>query len=161
MGIRGSSLFPFEFFVWDLRFPGPDMSDLGLSHIALPCTDLERTIAFYRRFAQMEVVHRRRDDDTAVAWLSDRTRPFVVVFLESDTVDAPLGPFAHLGVGVASRDEVDRLCRMAKEEGVTVIGPYDSGPPAGYYAFLKDPDGHNLEVSHGQDVEQAVAQERS
>ena len=48
------------------------MIDVGLTHIALTVTDLDVSIAFYAKYAGMEVVHRR----SGVAWLSDRTRPF-------------------------------------------------------------------------------------
>jgi hypothetical protein len=32
------------------------------------------------------------------------------------------------------------------------MGPRDYGPPVGYWAFLSDPDGHTVEISHGQEV---------
>ncbi len=32
----------------------------------------------------------------------------------------------------------------------------DSGPPVGYWAFFRDPDGNTLELSYGQDVRSAV-----
>ena len=35
--------------------------------------------------------------------------------------------------------------------------PVDSGYPAGYWAFIKDPGRHNLELSYGQEVGLAVA----
>ena len=122
--------------------------------MALPVTDLERSVAFYTRYAAMQVVHRRE----GVVWLSDRTRPFVIVLIETREVVAPLTPVAHLGVACASRAEVDALCREAEREGVLVSGPLDYGPPVGYWAFLRDPDGHTLEVSHGQEVGLAVAE---
>jgi catechol 2,3-dioxygenase-like lactoylglutathione lyase family enzyme len=48
--------------------------DLGLTHVALPVTDVDASVDFYRRYADMAVVHRRHDDetDTTVAWVSDR-----------------------------------------------------------------------------------------
>ncbi len=122
--------------------------DVGLTHVALPVTSLAASEAFYARYAAMRVVHRRE----GVLWLSDRTRPFVIVLLETPAVETPLGPFAHLGVGCDSRDEVDRLCAEATAEEREVIGPFDSGPPVGYWAFIRDPDGHNLEISFGQEV---------
>lgn len=111
-------------------------------------------MAFYQKYAAMEVVHRRvdADDGIEVVWLSDRTRPFAVVLLQSDEVTHPLRPDGHLGVGCASRDDVDRLCRLAKSEGVLLMGPKDSGYPVGYWALLKDPDGHTLEIAFGQEV---------
>jgi catechol 2,3-dioxygenase-like lactoylglutathione lyase family enzyme len=124
------------------------MTDVGLTHVALAATDLDASIAFYRRYAQMQVVHRR----PGVVWLSDKTRPFVIVLMESPSVDQPLRPFAHLGAACASREEVDRLCQLAREEGCLLDGPADEGPPVGYWAFLRDPDAHTLEISYGQDV---------
>lgn len=130
------------------------MIDVGLTHVALQVTDVERSIAFYSRYAAMQVVHRRADeaDGREVVWLSDRTRPFVIVLAESREVGAVLTPFAHLGVGCASRGEVDRLCEEARREGLLLRGPTDSGPPVGYWAFLRDPDGHTLELSFGQEI---------
>jgi hypothetical protein len=102
----------------------------------------------------MRVVHRRRDETagTSVVWLSDLTRPFVIVLVETERVDGGLSGFAHLGVACESRAEVDRHCADARSEGRRVVGPLDSGPPVGYWAFIADPDGHNLELSHGQEV---------
>ena len=127
------------------------MSDIGLTHVALPARDLAESTAFYAKFARMQVVHQRE----GVLWLSDKTRPFVIVLVESEQV-APLAPFAHLGVGCESRLEVDALCEMARAEDCLVSGPEDSGPPVGYWAFFRDPDGHTLEISYGQDVGLAV-----
>jgi len=116
--------------------------------VALPVADLERSVAFYARYAAMQVVHRRE----GVVWLSDRTRPFVIVLIESGDAIAPLRPVAHLGVACGSREDVDALCGQARDEGALLDGPLDYGPPVGYWAFLRDPDGHTLEVSHGQEV---------
>ena len=114
--------------------------------------DLDTSIAFYARYARMQVVHRRE----GVVWLSDRTRPFVIVLITSHAAVDPLRPDAHLGVACESRAEVDRLCALARAEKRLVSGPEDYGPPVGYWAFLSDPDGHTLEISHGQDVGLAV-----
>ncbi len=134
------------------------MSDLGLTHVALPVTNLEASLDFYARYARMRVVHRRKDAATGseVAWISDGTRPFVIVLITADRVDQPLAPMSHLGVGLESRDEVDRLCGEARQEGVLRLGPFDAGYPVGYWALLSDPDGHTLEISHGQEVGLAV-----
>jgi len=124
------------------------MSDIGLTHIALPAVSLDASAAFYARYAAMRVVHQRHD----VVWLSDLTRAFAVVLIKAQSVPHPLLPFAHLGVGVASRNEVDRLCALASEEGCLLRQAEDHGPPVGYWALIRDPDGHTLEVSYGQEV---------
>ena len=135
--------------------------DRGLTHVALPVTDIEASLDFYRRFADMDVVHRRRDDQTGdeVVWVSDRTRPFVVL-IGHDRPGGGLTGFSHLGVGCETRAEVERRCDLARREGRAVLGPHDSGPPVGYWGFITDPDGNNLELSHGQEVGLTVEQAR-
>jgi catechol 2,3-dioxygenase-like lactoylglutathione lyase family enzyme len=140
------------------------VSDLGFTHVALLSGDVDASVAFYRKYAGMEVVHERRDGGSHVAWVSDHTRPFVIVLIEvpswvpralqraANRLLRTLVPFEHLGVGCASRDDVDRLCAAAKADGCLDRGPIDYGPPVGYWAFITDPDGHTLEVSHGQEV---------
>ncbi len=149
------------------------MSDVGFTHVALLVGDLDASVAFYAKYARMEVVHQRSDGSSRVAWVSDRTRPFVIVLIEIPrVVPRPLlrlangllrllVQFEHMGVGCASREEVDRLAAEAKAEGRLARGPRDAGPPVGYWAFLTDPDGHTLELSFGQEVGLTVDHARS
>jgi catechol 2,3-dioxygenase-like lactoylglutathione lyase family enzyme len=96
------------------------MIDIGLTHIALPVSNVERSIDFYSTYAGMQVVHRRTDkaEGVAVVWLTDLTRPFVIVLIQKNSVDTVLSPFAHLGVGCKSREYMDSLCEKARQEGV-------------------------------------------
>ena len=132
--------------------------DHGITHVALPVTDLPASLDFYERYAHMQVVHRRTDADsgTSVAWISDLTRPFVIVLIEVPAEDPRRAPRRRRTAtsGWASRAEraVDDLCARAHAEQRTVLGPVDSGPPVGYWAYIVDPDGHNLEISFGQEV---------
>ena len=128
------------------------MADIGLTHVALPVRSLAGSVAFYDKYAGMQVVHQR----PGVAWVSDGTRPFAVVLIETQNEIKPLLPMAHLGVGVPSRDEVDRLCALARDERCLLREPEDSGPPVGYWALIRDPDGHTLEVAYGQELRLAV-----
>lgn len=135
------------------------MPDLGFTHVALPVTDLDASIAFYAKYAGMQVVHRRAqasNPEMEIAWLSDRTRLFAIVLAEATKVEYPLGPFAHLGVACTSREEIDRLCAEARVDKLLRKEPRHMGEPAGYLAFISDPDGHTLELSYGQEVKLAV-----
>ncbi|MEH2069571.1 MAG: VOC family protein [Nostoc sp.] len=138
------------------------MSDLGFTHIALAVRDVDASIAFYTRYAQMTVVHRRTDEaiQSDVAWISDLTRPFVIVLIQVAKVEGVLLPQSHLGVAYHNREEVDRLCDEARQEKVLLVGPNDFGSPVGYWAYLRDPDGHTLEISYGQKVNFTVEQAR-
>ncbi|MCU6214193.1 VOC family protein [Enterobacter bugandensis] len=130
--------------------------DVGFTHVAFMVRDLEKSLAFYRRYAGMDVIHSREPDlPTArkVAWLTDHTRPFALVLVQADTVtDTPLGHFGHLGIACATREEIDRKTAVAAKEGVLRKAPEDLGDPVGYYVFFSDPDGNTLELSYGQRV---------
>src|SRR4030095_7487639 len=110
------------------------MVDLGLTHMALPVSNLNDSIAFDTKYARMQVVHRRTVPTTGfeVAWISDKTRPFVIVLSERSQVARPLVRPAPLGGAGARREEVERLCALARGEGRLLNGPRDAGPPIGY-----------------------------
>ncbi|KUQ62083.1 VOC family protein [Enterobacter bugandensis] len=130
--------------------------DVGFTHVAFMVRDLGKSLAFYRRYAGMDVIHSREPDlPTArkVAWLTDHTRPFALVLVQADNVtDTPLGHFGHLGIACATREEIDRKTAMAAKEGVLRKAPKELGDPVGYFVFFADPDGNTLELSYGQRV---------
>lgn len=134
--------------------------DRGLSHIALTVHDVDRSIDFYREFADLEVVHQRGQPGRRVVWLSDLRLPFALVLVESETDEVRLGGVAHLGIACANRETVDRLAGRAREAGCLLREPEDGGNPVGYWTLLEDPDGHNVELSFGQEVAAGVEQAR-
>jgi catechol 2,3-dioxygenase-like lactoylglutathione lyase family enzyme len=139
------------------------MSDRGLTHIALPVSNVNTSIAFYTKYAGMQVVHRRTDRTTKsdVVWLSDLTRPFAIVLIEIPQVNNQLLPLAHLGVACSSREELEDLCDRARSDNLLIQEPKDDGYPVGYWAFIRDPDGHTLEISYGQEVGFTIEQANS
>ena len=92
-----------------------------------------------------------------MVWLSDLTRPFVVVLIRDRGHPRPrrAGPTSAWRVRAATRSTP--ACAPARAEGIAVDGPFDDGPPVGYWAILHDPDGHHLELAFGQQVDATVA----
>jgi catechol 2,3-dioxygenase-like lactoylglutathione lyase family enzyme len=141
-----------------------------LTHIAMPVRDFDATMRFYRTYTELITVQERKNADTGLraAWLGNRDAvesgraKFVLVLLEGGhRPNAPAGSedtygfltsIAHLGFSVDSREEVDRLAALADADGVLVLGPMYRNEVTGYIALLKDPDGNNVEISHGQDL---------
>jgi catechol 2,3-dioxygenase-like lactoylglutathione lyase family enzyme len=128
------------------------MVDTGFTHVALPVSDLAASVAFYERWADMTLLEQVEEKGAATAArLGDATRPFVLVLIQgARDVTYALDGFGHLGIECPSRADVDRRSAAAREAGCLRHGPVDSGPPRGYWSVLADPDGHQLELSHGQ-----------
>ncbi|KST66377.1 VOC family protein [Mastigocoleus testarum] len=134
------------------------MVDRGITHIALAVKDVDASISFYQKYANVQVVHRRSDSTTQsdVAWIGDSIHPFVIVLIGNSQVKSPLLPESHIGVVYETREQIDRLCKIARTEGILIKGPTDSPPPVGYWAYIQDPDNHTLEISYGQNVESVI-----
>jgi catechol 2,3-dioxygenase-like lactoylglutathione lyase family enzyme len=133
-------------------------TELGFTHVALQVSELDRSIAFYEKWASMKVIDRLEDPKTGAkaARLSDERSAFVVALVQGNQpVEHQLAGLGHLGVGCADRDEVNERCAEAVREGCLHRGPIDSGLPLGYWAFLTDPDGHQLELAYGQNDKSA------
>jgi catechol 2,3-dioxygenase-like lactoylglutathione lyase family enzyme len=136
------------------------------THIALPSTDLDQTIDWYTRFTPLELLDRREDADGQGAWLGhpdNGDRPFILVLVSFNAAHGKgpqpiMAPFAHIGLEVTSREEVEDIARRGEAEGCLAWPPTDMPAPIGYICALKDPDGNMIEFSHNQGV-YAKAQE--
>ncbi len=133
------------------------------THIALRVKDIDATIAWYQRYTPLELLDRREDDMGYGAWLGmpdQAASPFVLViaqfFPETDPFkNAPqeiLAPFAHLGIEMTSRADIDAKADEGREAGCLGYPPTDMPPPIGYICMLRDPDGNMVEFSHDQGV---------
>ena len=137
-----------------------------LTHVALPVRDLDATMAFYEKYTTLVNIHERHDDETGLrsVWLAnarDVTVPgaarFVIVLIcgklpTKITGDIKeeygfLRSISHLGISLNTRDEVDHIAAMAKEEGCLLLGPMYRNEVVGYICVITDPDGNNVEFS--------------
>jgi catechol 2,3-dioxygenase-like lactoylglutathione lyase family enzyme len=130
------------------------------THIALPCHDIDESIEWYRRYTTLELLDRRSDEDGYGAWLGhpdQADHPFILVlvsfFKDQDKGPQPImAPFAHIGIEVPSRAEVERIAAMGEAEGCLMWKPTDMPDPIGYICAVTDPDGNVIEISHNQGV---------
>lgn len=137
-----------------------------LTHIALPVRNLDAQLAFYAKYTNMVSIFERVDPETNLrtAWIANRrdlteqAARFVIVLIEGSIPRDIVGDemkeeftfltsFSHLGISVDSRDDVDRIAAMAKEDGTLVLGPMYRNEIVGYICLVRDPDGNNVEFS--------------
>ena len=128
-----------------------------LTHVALRVRDLDRSVAFYGRFARLAVAHEREEEGTRVVWLAEEpVHPsFVFVLIPMSHTDADRPGVHHFGFALPDRAAVDALAADARSQGVLRIGPKDGGAVVGYYCVVEDPDGNWVEFSHGQPIDPA------
>jgi catechol 2,3-dioxygenase-like lactoylglutathione lyase family enzyme len=131
------------------------------THLTLKVVDLDRSIEWYEVNTPLEVLRRFTDNYGVGVWLADPgmgDSPFVLVLSqfvpEMDPFGfAPptvLGPYAHLGFELTSREEVEEIAVRAEQEGSLVYPITQMPPPIGLICFVEDPDGNTVEFSFDQ-----------
>ena len=136
------------------------------THLALPCRDLDATIAWYEAHTPMRAFHRRVDADAEVAWLAEvlsgggtAVGLVVVQTFEAKASGEPqttLSPFAHLGFDVDDPAEVDAAAEIGRASGCLHWEPANHPSPVGYLCALTDPDDNVVEFSFGQGLADAA-----
>jgi catechol 2,3-dioxygenase-like lactoylglutathione lyase family enzyme len=122
------------------------------THVVLKVSDLDRSVAFYRRFCALEIVRDGRPTGHTV-WLAPARReagppPFVLV-LYLTKIDCRID---HLGFQCDTRAEVDTLAAEGRRLGILAEPPFDGGGDIGYVTMVRDPDGHLVEFTCGQPI---------
>ena len=126
-----------------------------LTHLALPCHDLEATIRWYEKYTPLRKTHHRQDSEGAVAWLSSQESEIVLVFIQKNDTSEPIAvltPLAHLGIALDSTDQVDQVAARGESDGCLAWEPRQESDPVGYICALSDPDGNLVEFSYGQEI---------
>jgi lactoylglutathione lyase len=137
------------------------------THVALPVSDLDRSIEFYESLTPLVLVRKNEDSNGRGAWLSNEGQvdsPFVLVLAEfipevgerfgiSPGEKVPiLAPFAHIGIELPNREDVDAVAEKARAIGALRWEPMEMAAHIGYICAVNDPDGNTIEFSHNQQV---------
>ncbi len=129
------------------------------THIALPSADVDASIDWYERYTPLRVLTRMADDHGRSVWLGHPEpshHPFILVLVEfaakAGTKEPQLAPFAHIGIEVPAKSDVDAVAERARAEGCLAWEPQQLPPPVGYVVAAHDPDGNVVEFSFDQGV---------
>lgn len=118
-----------------------------IDHIAMPCTDIERSRAFYEQVLGAIGITPVPYGAPAVGF-GDAHGAFF--WLGPAPGSKPLE--VHIAFRVADRDQVHEFHRQALAAGAEILHEPRVFPeyhPNYYAVFVRDPDGHNVEaVSH-------------
>ncbi|MCD1638226.1 VOC family protein [Pseudomonas stutzeri] len=124
-----------------------------LTHLALHVPDLDACIAFYARFCGMRVFHERPGKGSRIVWIAEpgKERELIFVIMPGGADRAlAANDYSHFGFAMASREEVDAVAELAREDGCLIWEPRDEPYPVGYYCGVRDPAGNYVEFSYGQ-----------
>jgi catechol 2,3-dioxygenase-like lactoylglutathione lyase family enzyme len=125
-------------------------ASLRTGHIGLNVTDLDRSLAFYRRLLGFEVAHEGRDGDRRWAFLA-RDGQLMVTLWQQSAGDFETGRpgLHHLSFQVDTVEEVRAAEAALRELGAAFaydgVVPHGEGAASGGI-FFTDPDGIRLEI---------------
>jgi len=117
-----------------------------LSHVSLPIADLDRSRAFYDAVMVHLGASRVWTGATGLGY-GTPGREQLNLFVQP--VVQAAGPGFHLAFAAQRRDRVDAFHAAAVAAGGRCEGPpgrREAYGPTYYAAFVRDPDGHKLEV---------------
>jgi catechol 2,3-dioxygenase-like lactoylglutathione lyase family enzyme len=121
------------------------------THITINVSDIDRSVDFYTTVCGLSIVRDRRKEGRHNVWLGppvdDKEDPAFVLVMVQDEVKARLD---HFGFQCDSREEVDRVAELAREQDILVEPPTNVGGVVGYFTTVRDPDGHLIEFTFGQ-----------
>ena len=115
----------------------------GLSHIAIAVRDLGRTLAFYKKVFDVEVMyHKDKFLQVTTPGAHD-----IIVFEKRKADYGNTGGIVHFGFRLRKANDIDEMAERVKSAGGKIIdkGEFVPGEP---YIFFEDPDGYEVEVAY-------------
>src|SRR6266496_174890 len=113
----------------------------GLTHIAIAVKDLDRTLAFYQKVFDVEVMyHQNNFLQVTTPGAND-----IIVFEKKKANYGETGGIAHFGFRLRNAKDINKMAERIDSAGGEIIdnGEFVPGEP---YVFFKDPDGYEIEV---------------
>lgn len=122
------------------------LSNVRIGTICYYVNDIERTEAFYRDVAGLNVQRMEGDEETGDWLLASIENNMELIFfkMESRPGNTPIVVFDLLEGGI------DNVVEGLAEKGATIVTPV-SHAPGGWSAEFADPDGHVLSVYQSEE----------
>jgi len=116
---------------------------LGLTHLALSVSDLNRAFQFYHDVFGMLAVY--REPDFIQAQTPGTHDILVLEKVENGDDIGKSGGIKHFGFRLTDPRDIDRAARSIEQAGGKILerGEFVPGEP---YVFFNDPDGYEVEV---------------
>ena len=131
--------------------------DFRVHHTMLPVADLDRSIGFYTRLLGMKVKERhvseaRKVEVGLIGYGDEASAPFLELIRDtSEKAPAKVTP-ANIHIGIDTSD-LRTLCDILEKEGVTFMRPFKQRSDGmGFSAWVRDPDGHELELAERHQI---------
>ncbi len=122
-----------------------------ISHVSLPVGDLDRASAFYDAVMPAMGATRVWTGPRGLGYGTPGREQLNLFLQDGDEVPLTAAPGFHLAFSAPDRAAVDAFHAAALAHGGRCAGPPGLRPQYGpdyYAAFVRDPDGHKLEVVH-------------
>lgn len=120
----------------------PTSKTYGLTHFAIKVKNVDRTIEFYKKIFDVEVMHQ------SPGWVQVKTPGTndILVFEQSRSSSVgKSGGIVHFGFRLRHPDHITEMVDRVKAAGAKIKeqGEFVPGSP---YVFFYDPDGYELEI---------------
>jgi len=114
----------------------------GLTHLAISVKDVNRTLEFYQKVFDMQVMYHQK----GFIQLTTPGCNDILVFEENENKEiGKSAGIAHFGFRLKQPQDIDEILNKVIHAGGEIIdkGEFVPGSP---YIFFKDPDGYEVEV---------------
>lgn len=121
---------------------------MALLHTMIRVKDVEKSLAFYQNLFDMELSKKQRLDDCWLYFLRDKESGIEIELTYNDETPEngyEIGTgFGHFAFGVNSLDEFSE--KLKKYGYEYLYEPFDLNGKGSMIAFVKDPDGYEVEI---------------
>ena len=118
------------------------VNTLGLTHLALSVSDLNRSFQFYHDVFGMLAVYR---EPNFIQAQTPGSQDIIVFEIGEGDQVGQSGGIKHFGFRLADPRDIEKAARAIEQAGggITRRGEFVPGEP---YVFFKDPDGYEIEI---------------